>query len=80
MDDIGASKALRKKIDEKYEFEAVVGKGSYGCVFKGVCKQTCREVALKIMVNQTDTEYDAIKVLREISLLKKLNNLTQELV
>jgi len=58
----------------------VLGKGSYGCVFKGSCIETGRDVALKIMVNQTGTEYDAIKVLREISLLRKLNDLTQELV
>jgi len=66
LDNINASKAIRKKIDEKYLFESVVGKGSYGCVFKAKCKQTSREVALKLMINQADTEYDAIKVLREI--------------
>jgi len=32
------------------------------------------------MVNQTETEYDAIKVLREVSLLRKLNSLSRELL
>jgi len=45
-------------------------------VSKGVCKATGRAVALKVMVNQTTTEYDAIKVLREIQLMKRLNDLS----
>ena len=32
------------------------------------------------MINQTETEYDAIKVLREISLLRKLNAISHQLV
>jgi hypothetical protein len=34
--------------------------------------KTGRIVALKIMENQTNTEYDTIKLLREIMLMKKL--------
>ena len=65
-DRCGATKALREAIDKKYTLIEVIGKGSYGCVSKGVCKKTGRDVALKILVNQTSSEYDATKVLREI--------------
>lgn len=63
-------------INEKYDIIEIIGKGSYGYVSRGICKTTGREVALKIMINQTKTEYDVIKVLREISLMTRLNNLS----
>ena len=53
----------------------VLGKGSYGCVSKAKCLKTGRIVALKIMENQTNTEYDTIKLLREIQLMRKLQQL-----
>ena len=67
---------LREAINQKYKMTDVLGQGSYGTVSKGICKATGREVALKVMVNQTTTEYDAIKVLREIQLMKRLNDLS----
>jgi len=62
----GACNALRKEIVKKYEIVELLGKGSYGTVTKGRCKATGRIVALKVMENQTNTEYDTIKTLREI--------------
>jgi len=59
-------KSLRKRIEKKYEVIKLIGKGSYGCVSKGKCKATGRFVALKVMKNQTKTEYEIIKLLREI--------------
>ena len=58
-----------------YEFRELLGRGSYGTVSKGLCKATGQTVALKVMVNQTKTEYDCIKVLREIQLMKRVNDL-----
>ena len=78
-DKYGATRALREAIEQKYEMTSVIGKGSYGCVSRGVCRATGREVALKIMINQTTTEYDAIKVLREIQLMQKLDDLSDAL-
>lgn len=78
-DRFGATKALREAIEQKYEITSVIGKGSYGCVSRGICKTTGREVALKIMINQTTTEYDSIKVLREIQLMQKLDELSDAL-
>jgi serine/threonine protein kinase len=44
----------------------LVGKGSYGSVSKGKCKKTGRTVALKVIEGQKNTEYDTIKLVREI--------------
>ena len=48
----------------------LVGKGSYGSVSKGKCKKTGRIVALKVIEGQKNTEYDTIKLVREIMLMK----------
>ena len=50
-DEYGATKALRKAINEKYQIVEILGKGSYGCVSKATCRSTGRVVALKIMVD-----------------------------
>ena len=66
LDKNGCTPALRSAIEKRYIIQNVLGKGSYGHVSKGKCKFTGREVALKVMINQTSTEYDTIKVLREV--------------
>ncbi len=43
-----------------------IGNGSYGSVFKAICLKTGRIVALKVMKNLNKTEYEYIKILREI--------------
>ena len=57
----------------------VLGRGSYGCVTKGKCRTSGRLVALKVMENQTDTEYDTIKLVREIQLMRRLNKICKKL-
>lgn len=79
-DDFGCIKILREAIDKKYKLTEHLGKGSYGMVCKGVCLKTNKEVAIKIMnTGQTKMEYDVIKTLREIQLLKSLNDLSDSL-
>ena len=78
-DAYGATKALRKQISKKYKMIEVLGKGSYGCVSKARCLRTGRIVACKIMENQTNTEYDTIKLLREIQILRSLQKLCAKL-
>ena len=78
-DKFGATRNLRRQILKKYEIIEVLGKGSYGCVSKAMCLKTGRTVALKIMENQTNTEYDTIKLLREIQLMKRLQQLCSKL-
>jgi len=71
-------KVLRRRIEKRYEIIKVIGKGSYGCVTKAKCKETGKLVALKVMKNQTKTEYEIIKLLREIQLLRRLNEVYQK--
>ena len=78
-DTSGISKDLRDTINQKYEIQQVIGRGSYGSVHRGVCRATGRPVALKTMVDQTKTEYDCVKMLREIQIMRKLNELSQAL-
>lgn len=60
------NKAMSDVILKKYDIKTVIGKGSYGCVSRAKCKRTGREVALKVMQQQSQTEYEIIKLLREI--------------
>lgn len=48
-DDYCVSKLLKEIIKSKYEIIELLGKGSFGCVFKGICRNTKRNVALKII-------------------------------
>ena len=65
-DEYGMSKQFFKQVNKKYEMIEVLGKGSYGQVSKAKCRKSGRIVAIKLMDNQTNTEYDSIKLLREI--------------
>ena len=56
---------------------SIIGKGSYGCVSKAKCRITGQFVAIKIMENHTDTEYDTIKILREVLIMKKMNKICE---
>ena len=53
-----------------------LGKGSYGTVSKAKCKATGRIVALKILENICKSEYDTIKLVREIQLMRRLNRIS----
>jgi len=53
-------------IEKKYEIIKLIGKGSYGNVFKARCKETGVLVALKVMKTRDSCDYDLIKVIREI--------------
>jgi serine/threonine protein kinase len=63
---------MRKAIEKKYEILDLLGKGSYGYVSKGKCKASGRMVALKVIESLTNTEYDKIKLIREIKIMKRL--------
>ena len=77
VDKFGTTRQLRASIEEKYQFIELVGKGSYGSVSKGKCKATGRTVALKIIEGSKNTEYDTIKLVREIQLMKRLNKVAK---
>lgn len=52
-DKYGMNKLMRDCIVKKYELKSIIGKGSYGCVTKAKCRRTGREVALKVMQQQS---------------------------
>ena len=74
-DRYGAKLQLRNMIKEKYEIISIIGKGSYGCVSKAKCKSTGKLVAIKIFNNHSDSEYDTVKLVREIVIAKRLNEI-----
>ena len=65
-DEFEMIRSLRRTLKKRFKIIEVIGKGSYGCVSKAKCLQTGRIVALKVMKNQTQLEYEIIKLLREI--------------
>ena len=77
-DEYGITKKLRTAINKKYEVVEVIGNGSYGCVSQGKCKTTGRTVALKIMKSEAVMEYEIIKLLREVQIMRRLNHISNK--
>jgi serine/threonine protein kinase len=75
-DQFGITNKLRSAINKKYEVVELIGNGSYGCVSQAKCRKTGRMVALKIMKSEATMEYEIIKLLREVQLMRRLNNLS----
>jgi len=48
------------------------GEGSYGVVARGTCKITGQAVAIKLVKDFSKWEYDCVKAIREIQLMRKL--------
>ena len=69
------TKQLQKAVQKKYKIIQVIGKGSYGCVSKATCIDTGKNVALKVMINKNETEYEFIKLLREIKIMRCLDEI-----
>lgn len=61
-----------------YEELGVIGKGAYGTVFKAHDVENNRMVALKrvLIVNNTEEKGIPVSTLREITLLKQLDNIS----
>ena len=55
-----------------------MGEGSYGTVIKGFCRNSGVQVAIKLIKNFTRYDYDCVKLVREIQLMKSLNELSEE--
>lgn len=77
-DEFGITNKLSSAINRKYEVLELIGNGSYGCVSQAKCKRTGRMVALKIMKSEATMEYEVIKLLREVQLMRRLNNLSNQ--
>lgn len=59
---------------EDYELVKLLGTGSYGQVVSAVHKPTGRKVAVKKMDNVFEDEIDCKRILREITLLRRLKH------
>ena len=62
-------------IAKSYTLDGILGQGSYGTVMKGVCKVTGQAVAIKYISGFSKWDYDCVKVIREIQILRKLSQM-----
>lgn len=56
-----------------YIVSKILGQGSFGMVAKGYCYRNKCDVAIKKIKNFAEDDYDCLRVLREIQIMKKLN-------
>lgn len=56
-----------------YKLLSYIGEGSYGMVIKGHCRRTETPVAIKLVQNFTKYDYDCVKLIREIQLMKHMS-------
>jgi mitogen-activated protein kinase 1/3 len=61
-------------VGPNYECEKLLGTGSYGSVCMATQKSTGKKVAIKKMENIFEDEIDCKRILREITLLRKLRH------
>jgi mitogen-activated protein kinase 1/3 len=61
-------------VGKDYEVKKQIGQGSYGNVVEAIHKQTGTKVAIKKILNLFQDEIDTKRMLREIHILRKLNN------
>lgn len=62
------------EVGSNYECEKIIGVGSYGSVCRAIQRSTGRKVAIKRMQNIFEDEVDCKRILREITLLRKLDH------
>lgn len=62
------------EVGSDYQVEKIIGVGSYGQVCRAVQRSTGCKVAIKRMQNIFDDEVDCKRILREVTLLRKLNH------
>jgi mitogen-activated protein kinase 1/3 len=71
---LGISKFADWDVGSNYECEKLLGTGSYGSVCMATQKSTGKKVAIKKMENIFEDEIDCKRILREITLLRKLKH------
>ena len=58
------------EVTHLYKLVNLIGEGSYGTVVKGHCRSTDTPVAIKLVHNFTKFEYDCVKLIREVQIMK----------
>jgi mitogen-activated protein kinase 1/3 len=71
---LNVSKFADWEVGSNYECEKLLGTGSYGSVCMATQKSTGKKVAIKKMENIFEDEVDCKRILREITLLRKLKH------
>jgi serine/threonine protein kinase len=56
-----------------YELIQHLGQGSFGQVVEGRCRISKRSVAIKLIADFSQYEYDCVKVIREIQIMRGLH-------
>ena len=62
---------------DRYEIVSKLGEGSYGQVFRATCRTRGTSVAIKLVENFEQNDHACIKIIREIQLMRRLNELQQ---
>jgi mitogen-activated protein kinase 1/3 len=71
---LGLNQFADWEVGEDYELVKLLGSGSYGQVASAVHKPTGRKVAIKKMDGVFDDEIDCKRILREVTLLRRLKH------
>jgi len=64
--------SIWNEVTKVYKLTSFMGEGSYGTVIKGECRVTKLPVAIKLVNKFTKWEYDCVKVIRELKIMRNL--------
>jgi serine/threonine protein kinase len=64
------------EISKDYTPLKVIGQGSYGQVVRATCNTTGNKVAIKFIEHVDENEYNCVKTIREIQILRKLSKMS----
>lgn len=67
--------AMWQDLFNEYSLVEKLGEGTYGTVMKCVCRATNKTFAIKMIEGFAHYDYELIKLLREIQILKFLNKI-----
>ena len=65
-------KSIWAVVEKSYEIFEQIGQGGYGTVMKGKHITSGNLVAIKHMTNFCESKYCSLKVLREVSIMRRL--------
>lgn len=64
-------------LKKDYKLVKFLGEGSFGLVKLGQCRRTKKMVAIKMIKDFADCEYNCIKVAREIQIMRQIGENTK---